>query len=345
MSRSDRTTDLMVATLEEGLARLRGQPLRIHALRREFLSSSSSFRTERLHVTVDRGRPLRVFFKDLNPAHLMPRVRAVRPFDLEASHRELHMYQCVLSPERFGTLRLYASRWEPERGRVWAFLEDGGRTRLHHSLDLPRWTAAARWAARFHAATRDLPDAQTRFLPRHDGEHYRRCVQGVERIMPTLDGRERALVEQGLAYFTERMGWLSALPRCVIHGQYFGENIMVRRANAARRIAVIDWETAALGPGTFDLVSLSSGKWTAQQRQAMWTAYLAEYEAATGEPVDRQAFHRELAVVALYHALEWLAWWGRQRDRSKHFANFMRELRAVLDSPLTGAVPTAPQVG
>ena len=340
---TDRMTHLMVATLEEGLASLHGRPIRIQALRRQFLPSSSSFRTERLDVTPERGRPLRVFFKDLNPAHLMPKARRVRRFELEAGQRELRMYQALLSPERFGTLRLYASRWEPEHGRMWIFLEDGSGTLLHDRLYLPRWTAAAGWAARFHAATRDLPDAQTSFLPRHDREHYRRCLERVEQILPNLDAPERKLVERGLECFAERIEWLSTLTRCVIHGQYFGENILWRRARAAGRVAVIDWETAALGPGTFDLVSLSSGKWTKRQRQAMWTAYVEQYEVATGRPVEWETFRQELAGVALYHALEWLAWWGNHRRLSKHFANFMRELRAVLDTHFAQAraEPTA----
>lgn len=332
---TDRVTHLMVATLEEGLARMRGQPIRIRALRRKFLSSSSSFRTERLHITPERGRPLRVFFKDLNPEHLMPKAQRVRRFDLEAGQRELRMYQSLLSPERFGTPCLYASRWEPEHGRIWIFLEDVSGTLLHDRLYLPRWTAGAGWAARFHAATRDLPDAQTSFLPRHDREHYRRCVERVEQILPNLDAPERKLVEQGIECFAERIDWLSTLPRCVIHGQYFGENILWRRASAAQRIAVLDWETAALGPGTFDLVSLSSGKWTKRQRQAMWTAYVEQYQVATGRPVDAEAFREDLAGVALHHALEWLAWWGNHRGLSKHFANFIRELRAVLDTYFT----------
>ena len=69
---------------------------------------------------------LRVFFKDLNPEHLNEKARMLRELDLAPSRRELQMYQAVLSPQRFGTLHLYASRWEPERGIYWLFLEDGG---------------------------------------------------------------------------------------------------------------------------------------------------------------------------------------------------------------------------
>jgi hypothetical protein len=63
----------------------------------------------------------------------------------------------------------------------------------------------------------------------------------------------------------------------------------------------------------------------------MWTAYLEEYEAAAGRPLDPVAFRQELAAVALGQALQWLAWWGDQRS-SKHFSNFLRELRALLES-------------
>jgi hypothetical protein len=331
--RGDGTGHLMRQTLTEGLSRLRGRPVRIHAMRREFQRSSSSFRTERLRVTLDRGRPLRIFFKDLNPDHQMPKARAVRAVDLEPSRRELEMYRHVLVPERLGTLHLYAFRWQPALGRYWIFLEDGGRTVLHNYLDMPRWTAAARWLARFQVATRELPEASLGFLPRFDAAHYRRCAEQVEQVLPGMDAEERALVACGLARFRESIDWLAALPQCVIHGQFFGKNILLRGRAGAQRVCVIDWETAALGPAMFDLVSLTSGKWTAAQRGAMRRAYVEQYEAETGQPVDEVAMQQEFGAVALYQALEWIAWWGHQRALSRHFANFLRELAALVSLP------------
>lgn len=339
---ADEATRLMRKTLEAGLSEDAGRPVRIRDLRREFLSSSSSFRTERLRASLADGRSLRIFFKDLDPARQMTKARTVRPLDLEPSLRELRMYQSVLSPERLGTLRLYASRWDPDAGIYWMFLEDGGRVVLHNFLDMPRWTAAARWAARFHAATRDLSETQALFLPRYDRAHYERCAQRVREILPDLEGAERDLVSRGLERYGERIAWLSELPRCVIHGQFFGKNIILRRrpgraARADSDIVVIDWETAALGPRAFDLVSLTSGKWTTDERRAMCAAYLATYEAATGQGIDAQAFRDELAGVALYQALEWLAWWGHHRSLSRHFANFLKELDRVLREHAPGA--------
>ena len=330
-SDDDRLARPMVETLEEGLSRLRARPARILEMLREPLPSVSSFHRERLRVTLEGGKTLRVFFKDLNPEHQTEKARTVRARDLAPSLRELRMYQSVLSPQRDGTLYLYASRWEPERGLYWIFLEDGGRTLLHNFVDMGRWTAAARWAARFHAATRSLPDAQTEFLPRYDEAHYRGCLDRVEKILPNLGAPERELVRCGLDCYARRIKWLSALPRCVIHGQLFGRNIMLRRATGDRQIMVIDWETAAVGPPTFDLVSLTSGKWTEEERRAMRAAYFEEYRAATGQRLDREAFHRELAGVSLYQSLEWLAWWGRYRALSRGFATFRNELQRVLE--------------
>jgi len=339
----ERLTPAIRQTLEAGLTRLRGRPVRIQQLHRQFSMGSSSFPTERLRVALKgEKRALLVFFKDLDPNHQMEKARAVRTFDLEPGRRELQMYETILSPERFGTLHLYGYRWEPERGRFWAFFEDGGRTVLHNYLDMPRWTAAARWAARFHAATRGLPETQTRFLPRYDEAHYRRCAERVAQLLPNLEGPEHDLVARGLEYFEERIEWLSALPQCVLHGQYFGKNILLRRSTRGPKVVVIDWETAALGPGTFDLVSLTAGKWTSDQREAMRRAYCEQYEAETGRQIDQEAFQEELAGVALYQALEWLAWWGPHRALSRHFGNFLRELATLLDGDF--AQPTGQTV-
>jgi len=326
---------LMIDTLEEGLSHLQGQPVRVRAIRRELLPSLSSFRRERLRLTLENGTTLPVFLKDLNPDHQTEKARAVRARDLVPSSRELRMYQSVLSPERFGTLRLYAYRWDPDRRLFWIFLEDGGRMLLHNFVDMDRWTAAARWAARFHAAGRALGPSLVEFLPRYDHAHYRACAERVGAILPNLETPERELVRRGLRRYARCVDRLAALPPTVIHGQFFGRNVMLRRGTGERRIVVIDWETAALGPGTLDLVSLSSGKWTDDERQAMRLAYFEQLQPETGQPLDWEAFRRELAAVALYQSLEWLAWWGRHRALSRGFATFRNELARVLEDPFS----------
>ncbi|TMI89903.1 MAG: aminoglycoside phosphotransferase family protein [Bacillati bacterium ANGP1] len=320
----------MRRTLEEGLSRLRGRPVRIRELRRRALRTSRSFRTERVRVILDGGESVRVFFKDLNPRHQTEKAQRVRAFDFAPGRREVQMYQSVLSPARFGTPHLYASRWEPEQDIYWLFLEDAGSTLVRNSHDMTAWVAAARWIARFHTATRRLPDSQTGFLPQFDRRHYRRCADTVRRILPDLDARERRAVSRGLDCYAGRIDWLSALPRNVIHGQFFGQNIVLRRGGRNHAIAVVDWESAAMGPGLFDLASLTAGRWTREQRQSLLAAYVAQYQDETGDQVDWKSFCRDLCAVALYQSLEWIGWWGRHRRLSRDFSNFLKELERAL---------------
>jgi len=274
--------------------------------------------------------------------------RARHRLDRTAWRRELNMYRSILSRERFGTLHLYAFRWEPDRDRCWLFLEDAGRTPLNDVLDLREWIDAARWAARFHAATRDLPANQTRLLPRWTREHYRRCAERVKQLLPTVEGSERAILSGGLDSLTAHLGWLSRLPRCVIHGQLFGKNIMLRPRKARSRIAVIDWETAALGPRAFDIASICSGRWSAEERQALLVAYVEEYQAATGQVTDWDQFCQEVRAVGIHHALEWLVWWGPHRAvprRLRRFQTFLRELEKHLTERPAPELAAAQAVG
>lgn len=328
----DGITALIVESLEAGLSRYRGRSVRIRDLQRDASSRSSSFRTERLRVTTEGDeQTLHVYFKDLHPEHQVTRSWALRRADRMPSGRELQMYESVLSPDRFGTLAFYGSRWEPEHSRCWLFVEDVGQQMLQGEKGVAAWADACRWAARFHVATRNLPAAQTAFLPVYDEGHYRRCAAHVEEMVRRLDPAEGEVVRRGLDYFAERIEWLGMLPRCVIHGQFFGKNVMLRPPPAAHRIAVIDWETAALGPAVFDLASISSGKWTAEQRLVMWRAYHDQYQAETGEPLEWDRFLREFVATAVFHALDWLGFWSQHPEPSRRFPKFLRELDALLD--------------
>src|SRR5437016_14592426 len=80
----ERLTPAIRQTLEAGLSRLRGRPVRIQELHRQFSMGSSSFPTERLRVALKgERRPFLVFFKDLNPNHQMEKAPAVRAPDLQ----------------------------------------------------------------------------------------------------------------------------------------------------------------------------------------------------------------------------------------------------------------------
>jgi len=330
---ADHLNVLMLKTLERALKRSRGRPVRIVQLDRAACQHESTFHGEHLFARLENGESLRVFLKDLSPQHQIEQARKVRRSDVPASNQELRVYQTILSGLQLGTPELYASRWDSERGIHWMFLEDTGSSRLRDCRNFVRWVPAAQWAARFHAATRSLPASQTNFLPSYDAAHFRRCATRIQKILTNLESKDRALIEHAYNHFERRIDWLNGLSRSVIHGQFFGKNIMLRPKTHKHHIAVIDWETAAVGPSSFDLVSVSSGRWTAREREFMWRAYFDQYQAETRLRLNWDSFRLELREMELYQALEWLGWW-RNRSVSHNFGKWVKELgRIVKDHP------------
>jgi hypothetical protein len=304
----DGMTRLMQETLEEGLARLEGRPVRLRELHREPFPNASSWPAERLRVRVGGGGWLGMFFKDLNPQHHLGVARPVPQTDLKSPHRELLMYREVLGRQRLGTPRLYAFRWDPPRDLFWLFLEDAGSVGLNNTGDFALWVAAARWAARFHAATRDLPPAQTHFLRPYDRVHFMRCAERVRQKLPDLKTADRPIIQRALDEYAGHVDWFSTLPRSVIHGEFFGKNIVIREGSPGEDLAVIDWESAAVGPSYFDVASLSAGKWQAPQKEVLWRAYFDQYQLETGLRLDWEGFCQDLGRLTRYQALSWLGW-------------------------------------
>jgi hypothetical protein len=322
-------TALMAETLQEGLSRLRNRPVIVREIRREGSPKTSSYWTERLGVRLDGGDWLPVFFKDLNPRHQINAAPALRARELGPSRRELQMYQHILSRERFGTPELYAFRWDPRADIYWLFLENVGDFRLSRMRELEFWTAGVEWAARFHAALRLLPSAQTGFLPRYDETHYRQCAEQIRGKLPGLEGADRGVIGRALGHYVSFLDRFPGLPQGVIHGEFFAKNLVVRTGDTGHKIAVVDWESAAIGPSYLDLVSLSAGRWSDQQRRAMWRAYFDRYQADTGLRLRWEEFCRDLGLLALYQALRWLGWWPG-RSFSHHFGRWVEELETVL---------------
>jgi thiamine kinase-like enzyme len=106
---------------------------------------------------------------------------------------------------------------------------------------------------------------------------------------------------------------LLALPRTVVHGEFYASNVLVAAADDASdsdptrlggksdaRVAPVDWELAAAGPGLTDLAALVSG-WGDADRRALVAAYSAE-------PGIAAFSDRDLGLARLQVAIQWLGW-------------------------------------
>jgi aminoglycoside phosphotransferase (APT) family kinase protein len=153
---------------------------------------------------------------------------------------------------------------------------------LAQSGDLEDWRRAARWLGCLHATFAASPPSPGHLLD-HDAAYYRVWPRRAAARAP-----EVARIADRYEPVVER---LLALPRTLIHGEFYASNVLV----AGERVAPVDWEMAAVGPGAVDLAALVTG-WTGEER--------ADILAAYHPGVDDGA----LAACRLHLALQWLGW-------------------------------------
>ena len=324
----DRNTSLIKESLEDGLCHIFGRTRVVKQVNREVFHGSSSFATEKIKVLLDEEEWIHVFFKDLNPCNLLDEAQKIREAGFERSRREFFMYQRILAPLNLGTPTLYGYRWDPGQGFYWLFLEDAGPKRLSRLGDFYLWVEAARWVAKLHALDPNQWVNDTDFIPRYDSEHFTLCGRRIEENMDRFDPKQRHVIFLALTRYHKVFDYLVSLPPHLIHGEYFGKNVMIRPGEDENKIAVIDWETAAFGPRCVDLVSITAGRWTKEQRDAMCKAYADQYASETGHPVDMESLKYELQCIALYRAIWWLGYWAKGDEA--HINRWIRELETVM---------------
>jgi Phosphotransferase enzyme family len=263
----------------------------------------TSFPLEELDVELDDGPTLRLAFKQLGWNDLGEQARLAKPRFLHDPRREPVVYACLLEPASIGAPRLYGSVIEPAQERYWLFVEWVAGRELYQVGELALWEAAAGWLARMHAELAGLDrGGASPHLIDYDAAYYRRWIVRAQEFA-------RAQGKQGPGAMA--VGWLGerhdaiveallALPKTVIHGEFYASNVLVQNEAGARRVAPVDWELAATGPGLTDLAALVSGNWSEGDRGAIVSAY----GAAAGVEVSPQS----LRLVRLQLAIQWLGW-------------------------------------
>ena len=137
----------------------------------------------------------------------------------------------------------------------------------------------------------------------------------------------------------ERLEWLSeryeavvqglaALPATFIHGEFYASNILIQRGDGDLRVAPIDWENAAVGPGVIDLAALTTGSWSADERKRIASGYL-EQATALGRDANRDELLRELELARLHLAVQWLGWEPTWLAPAEHRHDWLAEALAI----------------
>ena len=263
----------LAAALDDG----GGSPVR--ELRRRPSPYRTSFPLEELEVEREDGERLRLAWKRLAWSGLGAEARLAKPRFLHDPRREAAVYASVLEPAGLGAPRYYGSVVDPDRDRYWLFVEWVEGRELYQVGERRLWEEAACWLAGMHAGLAgelEQHAAAGRLLD-HDATYYRRWMQRAREFaraagqppsraqaVDRLGRRHEAVVEA-----------LLALPKTVIHGEFYASNVLVGVDPAPPRVAPVDWELAARGPGLTDLAALVSGDWSAHDRAAIAAAYAA----------------------------------------------------------------------
>ena len=274
-------------------------------IRRRPSERTTSFPLEELDLTLEDGAELRLAFKRLEWDALADEARLAKPRFLHDPRREPAVYAAVLDPAGLGTPRWYGSAVDPEAGRCWLFVEWVEGRELYEVGERALWEAAARWLGAMHVRLGEDLDRHVlggRLLD-YDENYYRRWLQRA-RDFARLGGRPEAHA-RSLDWLATRyepvVEGLLALPKTVIHGEFYASNVLVAGDPAEPRICPVDWEVAASAPGVVDLAALVSGGWSEEDRLAIVLAYLS----AAGPDAFSD---RQLGFARLHLAVQWLGW-------------------------------------
>jgi len=327
---------------------------------------TSSFALEEIDVVFADGSEAALVMKDLSPGAMDAGTRRARPAFLAEPRREIETYRHILPHAPPGTPAWYddgvmpsrpASRHRHPHGHR-LLLERVDGHELRHVGAFSMWKRTAQWIARFHAS---VPAADVDRLARrakllvHDEAFYWRWLERAQEFAARSQrsnggggARARARASAGVAARRMRVldriarGYapvvarLAAMPRTVIHGEFYPCNVLIRGRGPRARVCPVDWELAAVGPGLIDLAALMTG-WDERAQRALARAYRAAAPRDGVREEDRRSgrlpaeFQNDLDCCRLHLAVRMLGWSDSWTPPPQHARDWLAEAAAIAD--------------
>jgi hypothetical protein len=250
----------------------------IRAITTQLSPYSSSFRIDEIVAEFDSDATVRFLLKDLSWHTMLDGGQRVRNAHGHDPAREIATYRRLLPSAPAGPPRCLAAVSDHETAIHWLFLEWVDGLQLRHIGERSVWESVATWVGRYHTALSRRAGIATAVavrLPRWNADHYRWTLA---RVHEHVSKRGNRLQRQSMAVVDRHHDWmthqlLNSLDT-VMHGQMYPANVVVDVATPRPRICVLDWETAAVGPGVVDVAALIEGRWSEEDRLALIEAYL-----------------------------------------------------------------------
>ncbi len=331
----------LVSFLERSFSTRFGAPVRVVRLESRPSPYASSFALDEIDVELSGGQRYALILKSLGWETLNPPGRLAKPAFLHDPLREIETYRQVLAPLNLGTPDLYGAVPDPSANRYWLLLERVDGVELYQIGDLSQWQQAAQWLARFHGRSlRQLAGACPR--PSHRWLHYDedfywrwlRRARAFSRSARREGNQVQRLVARLIDGYDLIVSRLVAMPKTLIHGEFYASNVIMSRQHGMPRICPVDWETTAIAPGLIDLAALTSGQWGASDRTAIARAYYEALAQTVGRarPTIAELLH-DLDSCRLHLAVQWLGWsehWEPPADHRHDWLNEACELAREL---------------
>lgn len=213
-----------------------------------------------------------------------------------ADHRsgvayEAAVYRQVLYPLRVSAPRYLGTYRDPSTGWTALLLEQMDEA-YPVEMAQDRMCEAAAWLGRFHAAAAARLRTRRGFDPaspcspavfrgrRYDLKYYEQWAHRTIRFTAPLS-RQYPWVAPLCRRVREPFEVLLSRPQTVVHGEFTVSNVLV----CGNSICPVDWESAAIGPGEIDLLSLIEG-WPPETMQQCVSAYCAARWLKSSGPAD-----------------------------------------------------------
>jgi aminoglycoside phosphotransferase (APT) family kinase protein len=256
--------------------------------RRESSAWSSTFPAEVVTSVTADGESSRLWCKYAGVLPLAG-IAADRRLEYEARvYREILPRSPVPSPRYRGFYRHATEGWAV---LVLEYVENS----LQLSKRPESMPAAASWLGRFHAwAERTAPPS---WLRRYDRDYYDERIRRCEELSQPWHDRHPWLATVG-EHVLEHIDALLSSPDVVVHGEFYPGNVLVRLGDTLP----IDWESAAVGSGEFDLAALTEA-WGQPVVEGCTRAYVDARWNGMAPP----GFDRVLHAARVLWYVRWLA--------------------------------------
>ena len=301
---------LVREALQASLEARLGAPAAIAELAITDCEYSTSFPIREVDVLLRDGSWHAVIFKDLSEGSLLAAAREVRANAALNPLREIEVYRSILEGRRLGTAGFIGARVDRNAGRFWLFIERVPGAQLVEIGDFDIWLDVARYLAGLHNALSQAVSQAGASAPllRYDRRFLEYWPRRARAFAAGEAGAAAPELERICNGYTPVIDRLLALPRTIVHGDFNASNIIVSTSGRGTRITPVDWELAGVGPGLVDLAALVSGAWSADEQDALASAYLETVQHGSTGETDPAKFREDLKYCQLHLAMQWLGW-------------------------------------